>query len=263
MARSTYLYKYLPKQHLDFIKYLDDEGLDIFTINKIKDKYIKDSDVNELLENLCHKEVITRIEKGKYVRHNFKDEFVIGSFLTLDATIAYWSALNLHGLTDQIPNTVFVQSTKKKQDKTIFSVRYKFIKVKPGKITGIQINGYGNHIYRITDVEKTIVDCFDLPQYAGEFPKLIRSFYEAKLQSSKLKVYCETVNNISVTKKLGFLAELFEKKNMKIFIQYAQSKVTKTINNFDPWGSNEGKIVTRWGLRLNISKEDILNMRNY
>ena len=114
MAKSTYLYKYLPKHHLDFIKYLDDEGLDIFTIDKIKEKYNKDSDINELLENLCHKEVIVRIEKGKYVRHNFKDEFVISNYLVDDGVVAYWSALNLHGLTDQITNTVFVQTTKKK-----------------------------------------------------------------------------------------------------------------------------------------------------
>ncbi|MCK4661771.1 MAG: hypothetical protein KAT68_02810 [Bacteroidales bacterium] len=263
MARSTYLYKYLPQKHLDFIKYLDDEGLDIFTLETIREIYKQIDDHNELLENLFHKGIIDRVERGVYVRHNFKDEFVIGSFLTLDATIAYWSALNLHGLTNQIPNTVFVQSTKKKQNKTVFGVYYKFIKVKSQKLTGIQLNGYGNHSYRITDIEKTIVDCFDLPQYAGEFPKLVRAFYETNLNVIKLKNYCESVKNTGVTKKLGFLTELFEKKNSQGFIRYAKSKVTKTINNFDPWGSNEGKIITRWGLRLNMSKEDILNMRNY
>ncbi|MCD4746420.1 MAG: hypothetical protein K8R58_08980, partial [Bacteroidales bacterium] len=234
------------------LKTIDNSGLDIFTNQDISKIFrLKNNEIQNFIETLEKQKVIIRIEKGKYVRHNFKDEFVIGSFLTPDATIAYWSALNLHGLTNQIPNTVFVQSTKKKQDKTIFGVRYKFIKVKPDKMTGIQINGYGNHIYRITDVEKTIVDCFDLPQYAGEFPILVKAFYEAKLQVSKLKVYCEVVNNKSVAGKLGFLVELFEKKNSQGFIRYAKSKVTKTINNFDPWGSNEGKIVTRWGLRLN------------
>lgn len=254
----------LKKEENKVLLYLDNHGIDIFTFNKL----YQDLDYNyvellEILSKLITGEQITCIEKGKYVRHNFKDEFVIGSFMTSDATIAYWSALNLHGLTDQIPNTVFVQSTKKKQDKTVFGVQYKFIKVKSQKLTGIQLNGYGNHQYRITDIEKTIVDCFDLPQYAGEFPKLIRAFYEAELKAGKLKTYCEAVNNTGVTKKLGFLAELFEKKNSQAFIRYAKSKVTKTINNFDPWANNEGKIVTRWGLRLNMGKEDILNMRNY
>ena len=246
------------------LKTIDNSGLDIFTNQDISKIFrLKNNEIQNFIETLEKQKVIIRIEKGKYVRHNFKDEFVIGSFLTPDAKIAYWSALNLHGLTNQIPNTVFVQSTKKKQDKTVFGVRYKFIKVKPDKMIGIKTNGYGNHIYRITNVEKTIVDCFDLPQYAGEFPILVKAFYEAKLRASELKVYCKAVNNIGITKKLGFLTELFEKKNMKSFIQYAQSKVTKTINNFDPWNNNEGKIITRWGLRLNISKEDILNMRNY
>lgn len=71
-----------------------------------------------------------------------------------ESAVAYWSALNLHGLTEQIPNIVYLQSIHSKRDKEVFGVRYKFVKVKPKKICGITTLGYGNGEFRITDTEK-------------------------------------------------------------------------------------------------------------
>lgn len=50
-----------------------------------------------------------------------------------------------------------------KNDKTVFHVPYQFIKIKEEKYVGVENAGYGNHAYLVTDREKTIVDCFDLP----------------------------------------------------------------------------------------------------
>jgi predicted transcriptional regulator of viral defense system len=50
-------------------------------------------------------------EKGKYTLH----EFVIGSYLVQPYAISYWSALHHYGLTEQIPNTVFMQTTARKK----------------------------------------------------------------------------------------------------------------------------------------------------
>ena len=48
-------------------------------------------------------------EKGKYTEH----EFVLASSIVQPYAIAYWSALSYWGLTSQIPNTVFIQTTKR------------------------------------------------------------------------------------------------------------------------------------------------------
>lgn len=61
------------------------------------------------LRTLINQRLILIVEKGKYCRHNFRDEYVIGYYLSSkEGAIAYWSALNIHGLTKQISNTVFV-----------------------------------------------------------------------------------------------------------------------------------------------------------
>lgn len=263
MADSVYISENLNKTQIEFLKKLDDYEIQVFKFSDIEKKIDqKFENLNEVLENLVHKELVTRVEKGKFCRPNFRDEFVIGTFVTEDGAIAYWSALNLHGLTEQFSNTVFVQTTHKKNDKTILGTHYKFVKVASYKKAGITSNGYGSFRYPITDVEKTIVDCFDQPQYSGGYAELIRAIKQAELDAEKLVTYCKAIKNIAVTKRIGFLVELFERSTLTSFIDFAKKEVNNKYNLLDPQGSEEGEFVSKWKLRLNISKDELVDISN-
>ncbi|UGU15376.1 hypothetical protein LS482_17040 [Sinomicrobium kalidii] len=245
------------------MKLLDEYEIDIFRFDEIESRInTKFSNLNEVLENLVHKELLSRIERGKFCKVNFRDEYVIGAFVANQGAVAYWSALNLHGLTEQFPNTVFIQTPHKKKDKTIFGVDYKFIKIADRKRAGIIKEGYGNHSYELTDVEKTIVDCFDLPQYSGGYAELIRAFASAKLSGKKMITYCQAINNQAATKRMGYLAELLDKKGMKTFIRFAKDQITQTYNPIDPLGPDTGKYNAEWKLKLNITESEIINITN-
>lgn len=248
----------------DLLKILDEYEIDIFTEEDFLSRTgMTLRDWINPLRTLIKNGIIEIIEKGKYCRHNFRNEYVIGCYLaSKEGAIAYWSALNLHGLTEQISNTVFVQMTKVKQDKEVFHIPYQFIKVKKEKFIGIEKTGYGNHSYLITDKEKTIVDCFDLPQYAGEFPGLIKAFVSNEWREEKLIEYAKSVNNQAAIKRMGFIAQSFELP-LNEFIEFAQSKVTRTISLLDNTLPDEGRVITNWGLRLNLSLEDLLQLRYY
>ena len=244
-----------------FVKYLEEEEILIFEIQNLKDTLELDNrTINEIVENLVAKGFLSRIERGKYCRATFRDDNVIGTFLAKDSAVAYWSALNLHGLTEQFPNKIFIQTTQIKKEVNLAGIIYQFIKIQKDKRIGVVFNGYGNFKYSITDVEKTIVDCFDLPQYSGGFAELIRAFYQARLNAKKLINYCSAVDNIAVIKRLGFLTELFEKKNLRSFVQFARSKVNRSYNLFDTFGENLGEPNRDWRLRMNLSKENILGI---
>ncbi|MEJ5092142.1 hypothetical protein GEO21_19090 [Sphingobacterium faecium] len=263
MADSVYISENLTKPQLEFLKLLDDYEIQIFKFTEIEGLLEQKFDnLSEILENLVDKELLARIEKGKFCRQNFRDEYVIGTFVAENSAVAYWSALNLHGLTEQFSNTVFIQTTNKKLDKSILGISYKFVKIAPYKKVGITYNGYGSLRYPITDVEKTIIDCFDLPQYSGGYAELIRAVGQAKMQADKLISYCQVVNSISVTKRLGYLIELLGLEDLETFIDYAKGKVNKKYNLFDPQGWEEGEFVSEWRLRLNISKEQLLDISN-
>lgn len=142
----------------------------------------------------------------------------------------------------------------------ILGTGYKFIKIAAYKRAGITWNGYGNLCYPLTDIEKTIVDCFDQPQYSGGYSGLIKAFKHAEMAPEKLIIYCNTINNIAVTKRIGFLSELFHPKPLKAFIEFAKKKVNQKYNVFDPQGPDEGEFVSEWKLRMNISKKQLVEI---
>lgn len=263
MARSTYISENLTQLQINFMLSLDDYELDIFSLLELKQRVgHKFGDINELVENLVHKKILSRIERGKYCRSNFNDEKVIGCFIADAGAISYWSALNAYGLTEQFPNNVFIQTTKLKKSKTIFGTAYKFVTVAPNKIAGILTQGQGSRKYRITDMDKTIVDCFDLSEHSGGYAELIRAFNQTKLNSDKMIDYCTAIDNISATKRMGFLAELLDKKGLKTFIKFAKQRINSKYNVFDPAGTDKGEFVNDWRLRLNISRDEILDICN-
>jgi predicted transcriptional regulator of viral defense system len=259
----TYHSVNITKEQQDFLKLINDYEIDIFSIADIEVTLNKEFvNLNAILENLVNKGFLSRIEQGKYCRPNFNDEKVIGCFISDFGSIAYWSALNYHGLTEQFPNNVFIQTSKLKKNKAVFGTSYKFVKVAPNKIAGVLSQGQGNRKYRITDIDKTMVDCFDLPEYSGGYAELIRAFNQAKLDGENMINYCMAIDNIAATKRMGFLAELFEKKGLKSFVKYAKQQINKKYNVFDPASTDKGEFINDWRLRLNVSREEILDICN-
>ena len=183
-------------------------------------------------------------EKGKYTLH----EFIIGSTLIEPYSIAYWSALNYYGLTEQIPTTVFLQTTarKKNQDIKVFGVKYQIIKIKKEKVFGIRKEWIEETQINITDKEKTIIDCLDKPQYCGGVIEVAKALKNNKFDRKKLENYAQRIGNSGVLRRLGYLCELL---NIKI-------KLPKlNIRNYlllDPTMPGKDTKNARWRLIINL-----------
>ena len=258
MAKSGYKSKNLTGEQLKLVQLFNEYEIDYFRLNKIEELVNHTfKNIGEVAENLVDKKILIRLERAKYANINFNNQYVIGTFISQNSAVAYWSALHIHGLTEQFPNTVFIQTTRRKKEKTILGTKYKFVTIPARKRAGVMRLGYGNNKYAITNVEKTILDCFDLQKYSGGFDVLTGAFAQAKLQSDKLIEYSAKVNNIAVTKRMGFLAELFEKPGLKQFIKYAQAKVNDKFNLIDSSGLEKGAFNLRWRLRLNVSENEL------
>jgi predicted transcriptional regulator of viral defense system len=260
MTKNKKITKHITLMQMDFLRHIEEQEINVFTIEEIRDGNFGEDITVELLGNLVRKGFLHRLERGKYCRSTFKNENVIGTFLVPDGVVAYWNALHLHGLTEQFPNSVFIQTTKKKNAISLYGTNFQFVKIKSEKRTGIIYNGYGNHKFPLTDVEKTIVDCFDLPQYSGGYAELIRAFCQANLHAEKLINYCMAINNFAATKRMGFLAELFEKRELADFIALAKTKINRTYNLFNPFSDDSGETNNDWYLRMNLPVENILGI---
>jgi len=203
--------------------------------------------------------IIERIEKGKYLiiplgaeKEKYTlHEFVIGSTLIEPYSIAYWSALNYYGLTEQIPTTVFLQTTarKKNQDIKVFGVKYQIVKIKKEKLFGIRKEWIEETQINITDKEKTIIDCLDKPQHCGGIIEVAKALKNNKFNRKKLENYAQLIGNSGVIRRLGYLCELL---NVKI-------KLPKlNIRNYlllDPTMPKKGPKSAKWRLIINLDEK--------
>ncbi len=256
--RNTDNFNKSPKVFLLDLNRTEIEYFSVANIEKRIGKVYKN--LSRKIFDLHKQGFLIKLEKGKYCLPNFNDNFVIGTFLLENSAIAYWSALNYWNLTEQIPNTVYVQSPIFKKSKKIRNVEYKFVKVTENKFTGITSVGRGNHKFRITDIEKTLIDCFDLPQYAGGFAELIRAFYNAKINVTKLTEYAIRVNNLTIMKRISYLSELFEFSGYKRFHKETQKRLKDKYTYFSPHDKKEGKFISRWKLCLNIDEKNLFDI---
>ncbi len=237
-----------------------------FTIDTLYRKtHIKKEILWVILDRLKEKGLIESIEKGKYIIIPLNaekgkytlHEFIIGSLLVKPYAISYWSALNFYGFTEQIPTTVFIQTTsrKKRQEKIIFGVKYKIVRIKEEKFFGIRSEQIEESKINITTKEKTIIDCLDKPQYCGGITEVIKAFRNGKSDIDRkiLKEYAIRINNGAVIRRLGYICDKF-----KIKIKLPKPN-TRNYVYLDPTMPKEGKKNAKWRIIINVEEYDLLN----
>jgi len=204
-----------------------------------------------ILSRLEKKGWIERIEKGAEKGKYTLNEFVIGSMLVKPYAIAYWSALNHYGLTEQISDTVFIQTTarKKNQKIKIFGINYRIVRIKEAKFFGIHREWIEETQVNITDKEKTIMDCLDNPQYCGGIIEVTKALKNGKFDRDKLVMYADKIGNSGVIRRLGFICEF-----LGIEINLPRIE-TKNYLYLDPTMPRKGVKNAKWRLIINLDEK--------
>lgn len=204
---------------------------------------------------------IERVERGKYVilpleaekdRYTLH-EFVVGSILVKSSAIAYWSALHFHGLTEQMPGVVFVQtiSRKKRRELVVFNTVYRIVRVVKRKFFGLEpVWVEGSKVY-VTDKEKTIIDCLDKPQYCGGIIEVYKALKDGNLDVEKLSKYLTLFGSGAVAKRLVYLAEL-----VGLDLNIPGRLIKKGIVLLDPTMPRRGWVDYRLKLLINLELKE-------
>jgi len=216
----------------------------------------------QFLERLQSKGWIRRIRRGRFAvvplssgedRSPQLHEFVVAMELVSPAVIAFWSALNHHGMTEQLPRTVFVATDHpvRRQPGDVLGVTYKIVSLRPGKMFGVMKDWVDEIPFNVTDREKTIVDGLDLPQYVGgvsEITKALTGSWKL-LDEKKLRKYAAKIGNSAVAKRLGFMMETLELGDVEAL--RAAIPRASGFSSLDPTMPKRGKYNRRWGLLVN------------
>lgn len=226
----------------------------------------KEGPTRQFLDRLQRKGWVRRIKSGKFApiplssgetRTPQLHEFLIAMELVSSAAIAYWSALNHHGMTEQIPRTVFIQTDHpvRRPPKQALGISFKIVSVRAKKFFGIAKDWVNEQPFSITDREKTIIDGLDLPEYVGGVGEIAKALSQVwdELNEAKLREYAAKIGNSAVAKRLGFLME-----TLGFGSPEAIRKATRLASGFsplDPTLPKRGRHNRRWGLLINAEVE--------
>ena len=82
----------------------------------------------------------------------------------------------------------------------------------------------------------------------------------AKINTTRLLEYGLKMNNLSVLKRMAFLSELFQMKGFTRFQKEILKLTNQKYSLINPFSKNTGEFNAKWRVRLNISKESLLNI---
>jgi predicted transcriptional regulator of viral defense system len=215
---------------------------------------------------------VLRLAKGKYLLIPLEagpdsawteDSLVVACHLVDPACVAYWSACHYWNWTEQVPRTVFVQTTQKKMEsaRTVLGVRYQFVRVTERKFFGVVGRAAGRGQFIVTDREKTLVDALDRPDLCGGIGQVIAILRAAEpIDWDKVDRYLAKIGSGAIYKRLGFLAEHLGKRlrlpDRAARIADWRSRLTAGCAPLEPGGAATGRVNSRWRVRLNAPGTD-------
>ncbi|MGI0102315.1 MAG: type IV toxin-antitoxin system AbiEi family antitoxin domain-containing protein [Nitrosotalea sp.] len=249
---------------------LEKYAVDVFTF-KDAQKILQTSvpSVKNILVNLTRKRCIQRIERGKYLlvparagyeKYWSEYPWVIVPHLIDVYYVGFWTAMNFWGMTEQIPNTVFVATTQRKRSLEFGNQRFEFVALSEKKFFGYVEQKVGDKKFNISSKEKTLVDGLAHPQYCGGIPEVMKALWYSKdaddVNWGVVLQYAIDVGINVVLRRLGYLLSLLEIKSD--IVNKIKKNTFKGYHYLDPAATKEKYGYSKdFGLIINRTEDDL------
>lgn len=227
------------------------------------------NEAKKIANNLVHKKWLDRLksgtylivpleagESGEYTEH----EFVIASHLADPMYISYWSALNYHELTEQVPLTVYAATTERVPIREIHNITYRFVTLTDSKFFGFDEIAVRSHSVNIATVEKALADCADHPEHCGGITELAKALVNAdELDDRSLADYLLKMGNGAAIKRIVYLVDFYDIDLEKR--EALKDAFTTGYSKLDPTRDRDGTYSRTYRLELNVSDDDLQAIR--
>ncbi len=219
--------------------------------------------ISQFVHRLLKKGWIARIRAGRYAiiplssgttRTPQIHEFLVGMELVKPAAIAYFSAMNHHGFTEQLPRMVYIATDHRVSSgrRTSLGFAFKIVSQRKSKFFGLQKSWIDERSFTVTDPEKTIIDGLDLPANVGGISIIIdalRNHWD-QFSERRLLEYAGRIGNSTVSKRLGFLMEALGVGDVDEL--RGSTTLRSGFPRLDPTLPASGRFNRRWGLLVNV-----------
>ncbi len=253
---------------------LEEENKSVFSINDAK-RILKTStpSVWNVIYRLKKKGRIEEIEKGKYLlipaRAGYEGSWSEVPYLLVPHIIdvyyiGFWTALNYWGMTEQVPNVVFVATTQRKRDLDYGETRFEFVTLTKSRFFGDVEEKAARGTFNISSREKTIVDCMLYPKYCGGLDEAIKGIWNARneLDFVKLFEYSKKLGVSVVTRRICYALEMLGLSE-EICSDMTTGK-WKGYMWFDPLGPKKVlEYSNKYGLMINRTRDELTGWMRY
>ena len=223
-----------------------------------------DATVWNVLKRLRRKKRVIRLQKGAYLFAPLRsgedglwteDAFrVVPSLVKGGYYVAFVSAMNYWGMTEQLPVVVYVALTRQKRG--LEAAQAKYIFVKKRRLGDFVSVSFGGTMVNFSSIEQTILDGLSFPEYCTGIAGVSKAILFARKRMGWQKLVSLAKGDKSaVQRRLGYLLELlgFKKHAKKLngeFVGYSW---------LDPTGQKRDfEYSKKWGLKLNEKKRGLL-----
>jgi len=240
----------------------------IFTFDSAKkDLNISSHNLKLMVYNLKKRGYLGGIKKGLYYIIPFENigkeytinRFLIGANLLPNCALSFHTALEIHGISYSTFNVTYISA-----DSYSRSFEFQGIIYKPviSNITfGIEEKEIEGVPTKVTNIERTIIDCLNKIEYSGGVEEFIKSvFIPMNIDQQKLLNYLVEFNKKILFAKCGWLLSMLEK--YKDFQFQAKDEFKKNIGSrtYDliKSASDEKMYIDNfWNLRIPIRFKEL------
>jgi predicted transcriptional regulator of viral defense system len=229
-----------------------------------------------LLHRLERKQWLERIRTGLYqfipARYGYTERippvnaFIIGSAFVKPYYFSYYTSNSHYGFTTQMPFTLFIATTKKRPDVEWMGNAFKFVTLSNRKFFGYKQEKVFDAEVNMASPEKSLVDSFDKPRYAGGIEQLVRIIWRGlpRIDENRLVDYALRMKSNALVQRIGFVIDFLVKEKLASPISKESRNlllrhVGKTAIYLDPHRPKGGGFSKEWRIVNNVPREQLLS----
>ncbi len=224
------------------------------------------------LHKLIKEAKLKKVRKGLYygipldkLEEDFQaDRYLVGNKLEKCDALGYHTALELHGSAHSAFTRIFIIVAKKNRFRRFDFQGVGYIPVVNkhhlGHITSIE---YKNTSLKVTDLERTFVDCLSRTDLCGGWEECLKSLANLKGISLKnIKDVLSSYNNKTLELKCGYVLEMLRDRSP--YYEHIEKEKLKPLRPTPGWKpvyidrDVSSELKKRWGLYVPKHLEDLL-----
>lgn len=253
---------------------LEKDGKSLFSINDAK-RILKtsESSVWNVLYRLKRKGRVEEIERGKYLlipaRAGYEPSWSEAPLFLVPHLIrvyyvGFWTALNYWGMTEQVPRTIFIATTKRKRDVEYGPTKFEFVTLSKRRFFGFVHERVAGISFAVSTREKTIVDCLLYPRYCGGLEEAVKGIWNARedLDFDKLLDFAKRIGVGVVERRLAYVLDVLQ-VGKRMPSRLAEGRLDH-FTWLDPLGPKKALTYSReYGLAINRTKDELTDWRGH